>query len=393
MLTQTKLFGLLGGLLVLAFFANRLSRRSRVPDLVILMATGLIVGPFSGWIEAGQFQTFTHYLGTFALILILFEAGTELNMRESLRHFPAGVLLAFLGYGLSFAAVACIALQFLNLPIRQALLLGGVFGCTSSTIVIPVLQQFEIRGPATVVLMLEAALGDAIAVLTVGSLVDIAGGDPLVAGLVGGFLVHTAVSIMLAIATGVVWSRLGSRFTGHRFGKVLDVGNILVLYALVRIAGGSGLLAVLAFGLTLANVRGNPGDPQREPGIMVFHSELSFLVRSFFFVLLGASVEFVARPYAAATVLIVAGLIVARAISVFATTWALRDVSRHERGLMLCLFPRGLVNAVLAVQVAGKGGAMEFVPAMAFTVILITNLLLVLGVFRFPLDAASTKQR
>jgi Kef-type K+ transport system membrane component KefB len=54
------LFGLLGGLLVLAFFANRLSRRTRVPDVVILITTGLILGPFSGWIDAAQFRTLTH---------------------------------------------------------------------------------------------------------------------------------------------------------------------------------------------------------------------------------------------------------------------------------------------------------------------------------------------
>lgn len=383
MLNQTKLFGLLGGLLVLAFIANRVARRIRIPDIVILMATGLALGPFSGWIDAGRFTAFTHYLGTFALILILFEAGTELNVRESLRHFPAGVLLAFLGYGLSFTAVSCVALWVLALPLRQAMLLGGVFGCTSSTMVVPILQQFEVRGPVTVILMLEAALGDVIAVLTVGSLVDIAEGDPLIAGFLSGLLVRTSVSIVSAIAAGFAWSRIRPRFARYRFGGALDVGNILLVYALVRIAGGSGLLAVLAFGLTLANARGNGGGTSLEPGTVVFHSELSFLVRSFFFVLLGASVEFISPRYAVATALILAGLVAARALSVFATTWASRGVGRPERELMLCLFPRGLVNAVLAIQVAGRGSAMDFLPAMAFTVILVTNLLVVVGALRF----------
>ena len=120
-----------------------------------------------------------------------------------------------------------------------------------------------------------------------------------------------------------------------------------------------------------------------EQGILIFHSDLSFLVRSFFFVLLGASVEFIGRPYAIATVLILAGLVMARVISVYTTSWALRDMGRRERELILCLFPRGLVNAVLAIQVAGKEGGMAFVPAMALTVIHLTNLLMVLGAFRF----------
>ena len=388
MITETsliKLFGLLGGLLILAFFANRLSRRTRVPDVVILITTGLIVGPISGWINAERFRIFTQYLGNFALILILFQAGYELHLRDALRHFSAAALFGFLGYGLSFAAVSFVALEVMKVPLHQALLLGGVFGCTSSTMVIPVLQQLDIRGPVTVVLILEAALGDIVSVISVGSLLDMAQGDALVTGLITGLLVRISVAILAAIAAGVLWSRARSRFGADRFVSVLNIGGILLVYALVSTAGGSGLLAVLVFGLTLANVsnEANENMPGHEQGILIFHSDLSFLVRSFFFVLLGVSVEFIGRPYAIATFLILVGLVMARVISVYTTSWALRDMGRAERELILCLFPRGLVNAVLAIQVAGKEGGMAFLPAMALTVILVTNLLMVLGAFRF----------
>lgn len=65
-------------------------------------------------------------------------------------------------------------------------------------------------------------------------------------------------------------------------------------------------------------------------------------MRSFFFVLLGASVEFIGQPYVIATVLILAGLVMARVISVYTNSWALRDMGQRERELILCLFPRGL---------------------------------------------------
>ncbi len=382
---QTEIFGLLGGLLILAFFANRVSRRTRVPDLVILMLTGVVLGPLLGWLPNGQYPFFTQALGSFALVLILFEAGNEFHLREALHHFPAGILFAFVAYGLSFAAVAWVGLWALNLPVHKALLLGGVFGCTSGTIVIPVLQQFQVRGPVMVVLVLEAALGDVIAVISVGSLTDIAEGDPLVAGLVRGIVIRTAVAVCAAIAAGVLWSRVRQRFAADRFGSVLHVGAVLLVYGLVRSAGGSGLMAVLAFGLTLANVNGHEDEmaAEHKQGIAVFHSDLSFLVRSFFFVLLGASVELIGPSYAVATTLILAGLVAARLLSVYTAGWAMRGVGRSGKELVLSLFPRGLVNAVLAIQVAEKEAGMAFLPAMAFTVILITNLLVVLATFRF----------
>ena len=207
----TKLLGLLGGLLVLAFFANRLSRRTRVPDVVILITTGLLLGPLSGWVNAGQFRIFTQYLGNFALILILFQAGYELHLRDALRLLPATVLFGFVGYGLSFAAVSFVALWMLNLPLHQALLLGAVFGCTSSTMVIPVLQQLDIRGPVAIVLILEAALGDIVSVVSVGSLLEISQGDTLLRELILGFFVRITVAVVTAILAGFIWSRVRTR--------------------------------------------------------------------------------------------------------------------------------------------------------------------------------------
>ena len=385
----TKLLGLLGGLLILAFFANRLSKQTRVPDVVILITTGLILGPVSGWVNAGQFRIFTQYLGNFALILILFQAGYELHLREALRLLPAAILFGFLGYGLSFAAVFIVAFWTLNIPIHQILLLGAVFGCTSSTMVIPVLQQLDIRGSIAIVLILEAALGDIVSVVSVGSLLEMSQGDTLLAELIIGFFLRIAVAVVAAIIAGFIWSRVRSQFSADRFSSVLNIGGILIVYALVSSAGGSGLLAVLVFGVTLANVSDEAKETIAGPeqGVLIFHSDLSFLVRSFFFVLLGASVEVIDRSYAIATVLIFAGLVIARVISVSSTRWALNSVSWSERELLFWLFPRGLVNAVLAIQVAGREPALVFVPEMALTVILATNLLMVLGAFRFRLHS------
>src|SRR3569833_2077297 len=180
---ETQILGLLGGLLVLAFFSNRVSKISRIPDLLILMLTGVILGPVLGWLRIPDLSTFTEYLGTLALILILFEAGSEIRLRETLRHFPPGLLFAVLSFGTSFTAVAYAGKWLLGLSSHNSLVLGAVLGCVSGTVVIPVLQHLEIRGPVAVVLVLEAALGDVIGVITVGSLTAIAEGDPLMSGL------------------------------------------------------------------------------------------------------------------------------------------------------------------------------------------------------------------
>ena len=200
---EFQIFGLIGGLLLLAFAANRLFRITRIPDLVVLLVAGLVLGPVLKWVNPDQFRTFTQLLGALALILILFEGGMELNLREGLRHFPGGVLLAFLGYGLAFGAVAATAHWSLLLPWRSALLLGGVFGCTSSTVIMPVLQQLKVREAVRVTLLLESALGDVIGVLVVSSLMNTESQGAKFAGFMSGFARDAGIAVAVGISVGV----------------------------------------------------------------------------------------------------------------------------------------------------------------------------------------------
>ena len=65
-------FAILGGLLVLAFVANRLVRFTRVPDIIILMATGVLIDLALYWVNSGDLPAATQGLGSLALILHTF---------------------------------------------------------------------------------------------------------------------------------------------------------------------------------------------------------------------------------------------------------------------------------------------------------------------------------
>jgi cell volume regulation protein A len=394
----TGLFALLGGLLVLAFVANRQFRRTRVPDVVVLMLVGLMLGPLSGWVEARQFQQVTHAFGTLALILILFEGGLEINLRETLRHFPGGLVLGFMTYLLSFFLIGTVVWWSQQLSWTSALLVGAVLGCTSSSIVFPVLQQMELRNPVKVPLLLEASLGDVLAVLSVKVLLDfVRSGGPVFSSLVGGFVSKTVLSLLLALLAGVLWSRLLPMLSERRFWNVLTFSIVLLLYAGAEAVGGSGLFAVLGFGLTLANYPGiDPHMVQTAIGleipagnhhlkVLTFHSELAFLVRTFFFVLLGVVVEFAGlRGYLLPALGALGALFLARWLALKASGWAWKGIEPAERELILWMMPRGLITAVLSIQVfEGRGGAeFTFLPALAFAVILATNLIVVFGSIR-----------
>ncbi len=392
-MSEIQIFGLIGGLLLLAFAANRLFRVTRIPDLIVLLVAGLVLGPLLKWVNPDQFRTFTQLLGALALILILFEGGMELNLREGIRHFPGGVLLAFLGYGLAFGAVAATAHWSLLLPWRSALLLGGVFGCTSSTVIMPVLQQLKVRDAVRVTLLLESALGDVIGVLVVSSLMSTEGGGAKL--FMSGFARDAGIAVAVGVVIGYVWWWLWPKIAAQKFSNTVSFGVVLGIYAATHALGGSGLLAVLAFGLMLGNLPRRGDMVQEEVQFLSFHSELSFLVRSFFFVLLGIVVEFAGKRYILPILAILGAMLISRFLAVQLSRVALRGISREEREMIFLMMPRGLITAVLAVQVVqNKGGEFTFLPAMAFSAVLATNLLLVVGSIRAakPDEAAAVEE-
>lgn len=131
-MAMSHIFGLLALLLIVAFAANRLSKLTRVPDIVVLLVIGILVGPVLHWLRPHTFEGPIRLLGTFALILILFEGGLELRLRQALRYVPAGLLLVALSFGLSLALIAITGKFLLHLAWMDCVLLGAALGCATA---------------------------------------------------------------------------------------------------------------------------------------------------------------------------------------------------------------------------------------------------------------------
>lgn len=386
---MTYIFGMLAALLVLAYVANRLSRLTRVPDLVVLLLIGVTLGSILHWVRPTAFQGVIDALGTLALILILFTGGVELRLRQAARYAPAALLLMIVSYGLSLGLIALIGRALLHLQWSDCILLGAALGCTSGTIVIPALEQIFAPEPVKITLTLESTLGEVIAVLLIGSLLNTGVSQSLVFGVAVDFSHHIVVAVLLGAIAGGIWSRLWPLIANHPNATILNLGVVFGVYALSRYLGGSGLLTVLVFGITLANLPRTPHMTRQGARLLAFHAELSFLVRSFFFVLLGIVAEFVSQEYLIPIVGILAVLLLARFLAVQASRWAVRGANRQETELLFWMLPRGLVTAVLALEIVNARGAVfAFLPAMAFTVVLVTNLFVVAGAVRSGKAAA-----
>lgn len=121
---MARIFGLPAALLIVAVIANRLSRWTRVPDIIVLLLMGVGLGPVLKVVDPSHLQAMVRILGMLALILILFEGGLELRLKEAIRYLPGGLLLALVSYGFTVALVAAVVKFTLHLPWMDGALLG-----------------------------------------------------------------------------------------------------------------------------------------------------------------------------------------------------------------------------------------------------------------------------
>ena len=55
-MSAALVLGLVGGLLVVAFLANRVFGLTRIPDVLVLMLLGVLLGPVLGLVQAAALQ-------------------------------------------------------------------------------------------------------------------------------------------------------------------------------------------------------------------------------------------------------------------------------------------------------------------------------------------------
>ena len=237
---------------LMLFFSHFLSlqfRRTNIPDVLILMLVGIVIGPVLGITTPEDFGRIGSLIATIALVVILFEGGTTLNLDVLGKSLGTTGLLAMVSFVLTAAIIALIGFFTLGLSPLAAAILGVTLGNTSSPVVIPLVNSLRLSEKPATVLVLESALTDVLSIVGVFALLQIhtqGGVEPgRLAGSVMASLIFAAV---IGVIGGIGWLLV--------LGKVRDFPNtisstlayVFIVYGLTEMLGFSGAIAALALG-------------------------------------------------------------------------------------------------------------------------------------------------
>jgi cell volume regulation protein A len=354
-ITLLTLFGLT---VIIGYIGNLIFRKSKIPDVIWLMFFGFLVGPVFSLIDTEAFVKLVPFLSSLALLIILFDSGLHMNIYRVIRDTPRSLALAISGIVVSMLLVGGISMLYFNTDIMTGLILGAILGGTSSPIVLSLVRESETRSKIKNLLSLESALTDALTIIVTLFLLNIVLAitpSPPLIGLLGPF----SIGAMLGLVAGLVWLFVLDRLKGLPFSHMLTLSIVFILYAFVEISGGSGPLASLFFGIVIGNGKNFSlmlklkKVFEVDTKMKMFQDEITFFIRSFFFVLLGLLV-FINTQIVLIGIVISVVLILGRIVTTEIGIIKLK-IPHIERDFIRVMVPRGLAAAVLAqIVIAAK---------------------------------------
>lgn len=352
-----------GALALLGFLGDRLFQRTGIPDVLLLLLVGVLIGPVSGLVDPSQLSRVTPFFGTLALLFILFDGGLELDFDEILRQFLPVIVLTLLSIVTAMAGLACLLVYGFDWEWLPALLLSSFLANTSGPIVLPVVNRLTIREEDKAILKLEAAASDVIVILlfvtflSILQAIGVDGGrtEVDVRSAIGKLAGSFSIAIVIGIVTGAAWMAVLNRIHEMRHNYMATLGALLMLYSVSEYVGASGMMAVLFFGIVLANSRKfgqffNLGEIRfADDKLKHFHATFSFFIRTFFLVYIGffISADMFRSDFLVMGWTSVGVLVAGRLVTAFAFAGSFRK-PKSTRWAVAAMLPRGLAVAALA---------------------------------------------
>jgi potassium/hydrogen antiporter len=355
------------GLLLAAGLAARvLAEALRVPEIVLLLAMGALLGPSAlDVVEIPLDSLGAQLLFTFGVSSILFYGGLNLSLTVLRGVSLSLALLVVPGVVVTALLTGGVAALAFGLPLEEGLLIGAVLSPTDPAILIPLFVASRLRLRVAQTVIAESAFNDptgaVLALAIAGALLSGEGG---LSGPASEFLAELAISSVVGVLAGVL---LSATISSRRTGILRDSAPIAVLavvsvsYVSLDFAGGSGYLGAFIAGLIVGNMEllGLAMHSHHEDELRIASRTLADVVTIFVFLVLGAALPFstLADHWVPSLAVVAMLLLVARPVAVLACTLPDRRArwTRHELAFLCWTRETGVVPAALVGVLAGLG--------------------------------------
>ncbi len=389
----------LAGIIILGIVAQWFAWKLKIPAILPLILTGLLVGPVSTlltedgskWIEPVWNGTNGLFPGerlfnfvSLAIALILFEGGMTLKKDEIQNVGPVIFRLISWGSLVTFTTAGVAAHYIIGINWPMAFLFSALIIVTGPTVITPILRNLAIKKDISTVLKWEGILIDPIGALAAVLVYEfIAVGSAHGTAYTQEALIEFGKIIIIGVSIGFTAAyafsvALKQKWIPHYLINVVSLATVLAVFVLSDLfAHESGLLAVVIMGMVLGNMK----IPELKD-VLYFKEAISILLISILFILLSANInisDFELINNWSTLLLFGVVVLVVRPLGVFLSTYK-SGMKLNEKLFISWVGPRGIVAAGIAslfgLKLASQGveGA-EYITPLVFMIVLGTVLL------------------
>jgi len=386
---------LIGLIALIGFVGRWVFVRTRIPEILILLAIGFALGPmgpfssFSSFdINLQSFRSIAPVIGAVAIVSFVFDAGLQLKIGQILKSLSFSTVFAITNMALCISVLTLLLHVIFGWNMAASLLLATIFGGPSSFAIYSMLPLVRASNHARGILYLEGTLSAILISVVAITLLRYPDFETMTLQLAQLVISSFSISFILGLAAGLVILWVLFRFRIRKFGYLLTFSALLMLFFVdFELLGGIGVLSIALIGLVIGNsgdvfrLLGITGRFEMEASARGFRDETSLFISTFFFVYLGmmARPELLTDPgnLLLAAIMIVV-ILLCRCIILLAAN--LLRVSQHSEDLLLAvMIPRDILSATLATFMLLNPGPASFDIEVVIIPIILSSLVSVAG--------------
>lgn len=356
------------------------SKRLKLPSVLLLLGLGIALRSISGYFNVviDFADGLTGFLGIIGLILIVLEGSLDLKLGRRnyglVKNSFSSALFILL---ISSFSVAAVLSYWLGIDFKRAFVNAIPLAVISSAIVIPTVHVMSHHKKEFMVY--EAIFSDILGIILFNFVIqDNWSHAGSIAGLFFGsillLIISAAFSFLLLIFISKI--RIPAKF-------YIIIAILVLVYCLGKLLHLSSLLLILSFGLLINNLDAFAHKKyfkaidfsviaEELKNFRLIVAESAFLIRTFFFVLFGYSIDLFSVLNAKVALLGVAIVAVLLMVRFF----YLKYLAGAHLFPELFIAPRGLVTILLFYSIPGSLAIDSFGKGEVFFVVILTSVIM-----------------
>ena len=340
-------------ILILGMFMGWICQKIKLPALLGMLITGVILGPYGLNLLDGSILGISAELRKIALIIILTRAGLGLDLSGLKKIGRPAVLMCFVPASFELLGMILLAPKLMGLSVLESAVMGAVLAAVSPAVVVPRMvklmdEGYGVKEGIPQLILAGASVDDVYVIVLFSTFVGMMQGEG--ASILK--FVNIPVSIFFGIAIGLFLGVLLAYF----FKKVhiRDTSKVLIIlsisFLLVVIEDKlttaitfSSLIAVMFIGIGLQKKR-----EAVAKRLSVKYGKLWVAAEVFLFVLVGVTVniEYLGKVGAKAFVVII-GALIFRMFGVFVCLLGTNLKRKEQLFAMMAYTPKATVQAAI----------------------------------------------